>query len=290
MSQKYGCEIQDYSRFDKMAPEELKEILRMDALLTDTNENDTEMILYIMELLAKRSRESGERNSKSPQEALGSFRKNYLHCCDSSEPLSADSNAAFRVTKRNPVVRHFLRACAACAAVFVVLFFGTMTAYAFGINLWETVAEWTRYAFRIETTYIGEDDGIGEPGQPNAQEGNLRDYSIPNLPVPNWIPDGYELIEVTISRMQNSLSYTEIYHNGSETLTVFIITDSPTQTSRYEKDSTPVEVYKTHGITFYLMSNIDRKKAVWIQDGYECSISGVITREELIKMIDSIFD
>ena len=65
----------DFSRFDSMSTAQLQEILRQDALQEST-EPDTEKILYITEVLAKREK---QRNpSAEVQRAYESFVQNYL--------------------------------------------------------------------------------------------------------------------------------------------------------------------------------------------------------------------
>jgi hypothetical protein len=38
------------------------------------------------------------------------------------------------------------------------------------------------------------------------------------------------------------------------------------------------------------MTNLERTKAVWMADNYECSITGKFSIEEAEKMIDSIYE
>ena len=47
----------DFSKFDEMSTEELNEILRQDSQLPDGEDSDTDAILYIMGVIAKRNQE-----------------------------------------------------------------------------------------------------------------------------------------------------------------------------------------------------------------------------------------
>jgi hypothetical protein len=57
-------------------------------------------------------------------------------------------------------------------------------------------------------------------------------------------------------------------------------------TALYEKDENPVTEYVIDGVTYYLMTNLSRQVAVWQNGVYDCSITGDISREELIKIVD----
>ena len=73
----------DFSRFDSMSTAQLQEILRQDALQEST-EPDTEKILYITEVLAKREKERDP--STEVQRAYQSFVQNYLPADQTNTP------------------------------------------------------------------------------------------------------------------------------------------------------------------------------------------------------------
>lgn len=50
-----GNKKQDYSRYDRMSTAELEQLLRLDFQVSEDGESDLDAILYISELLAKRS-------------------------------------------------------------------------------------------------------------------------------------------------------------------------------------------------------------------------------------------
>ena len=77
MPEKQNRRIGDLSKYDAMTTEELEEILRWDAQAPEEQESDTEMILYIMEVLAKRKRNNGH-TGKTALEAYESFKQNYM--------------------------------------------------------------------------------------------------------------------------------------------------------------------------------------------------------------------
>ena len=47
-------------------------------------------------------------------------------------------------------------------------------------------------------------------------------------------------------------------------------------------------IYSKDNIDFYIMKNIDEFVVLWKIDNFECQLSGTISREEFMKIIDSI--
>ena len=44
------------------------------------------------------------------------------------------------------------------------------------------------------------------------------------------------------------------------------------------------------GVTHYVMTSARGESAKWLVDNYQCGITGDITREELLRMLDSIYE
>ena len=77
MSENQNCGIGNLSQYDAMTTEELEEILRLDAEMPEGQESDTEKILYIMEVLAERKRNTSHTGNTA-LEAYESFKQNYM--------------------------------------------------------------------------------------------------------------------------------------------------------------------------------------------------------------------
>lgn len=65
----------DFSKFDEMSTEELNEILRQDSQLPDGEDSDTDAILYIMGVIAKRNQELPSSDFGDVNHAWSSFTK-----------------------------------------------------------------------------------------------------------------------------------------------------------------------------------------------------------------------
>ena len=113
---------QDLSRYDTLTTEELEQILRADALITDEDEAYLEMIVYVAEVYAQRKK--NEKNGTTP------------------ELQSETKHLSFR---------RMLRPLVAVAAVVVLVFCGTMTARSMNFDLFGAVAEWTSSIFSFNS-------------------------------------------------------------------------------------------------------------------------------------------
>lgn len=139
----------DFSKFDEMSTEELNEILRQDSQLPDGEDSDTDAILYIMGVIAKRNQELPSSDFGDVNHAWSSFNKNYrfassegcsLFDFDDEPQLNgtSDKTQILRPAPRSNTRprKWVLRTARILAAVIAVLLATSLTAYAFGFELW----------------------------------------------------------------------------------------------------------------------------------------------------------
>ena len=273
----------DFSHFDKLSTEELQEIIRQDSFLDDDS-SDIDAILYITDLLVKRSDSSN--NSKDVEAAWKSFKENYYPYISDPEPLYSFDSLEDEVVKAKP--RHLSRAMktlSVAAVLAVVIISGSLTASAFGYNLWGAVAEWTRDTFGFTQ---GQNNGI-HPFE------NLRDalaaYDINDPIVPQWIPDGYGEDTVQAAETPDSkvISASCKSTAGEIKIEVKAFYNQNNEHRVYEIFEDGVEKYASNGIDFYIMKNDDFTRVSWAVGNNECSILCALEPKEIYRMIDSIF-
>ena len=278
MSEKQSRGIGDLSKYDAMTTEELEEILRLDAEAPEEQESDIEMILYIMEVLTERKR-NNSHTGKTALEAYESFVENYM-------PETEDATSASKRTV--PFKRSFprwLRSLTAAAAVLVILVLGTVTAKAFGINVWKAMVKWTQDTFQLGA----EDNSEINNDLPYTSLQEALQKGKVNTPLaPKWFPDGYNLVDITVERSPLQNKYRAKYVNGEQVLRITVQEHLDKGPSLVEQSDGLVEEYEVSGITYYLVDNNKRTQAVWIIDSIECRITGELTIDELKLMIDSI--
>jgi hypothetical protein len=59
--------------------------------------------------------------------------------------------------------------------------------------------------------------------------------------------------------------------------------------SKYEKEMSGVEVYEPLDVCHLIMDNDENRLVTWTVDGVVCSINTDIEKEEVYKLIDSIY-
>ena len=278
MSENQNCGIRDFSQYDAMPTQELEQILRLDAQAQEGQESDTETLLYIMGVLAERKNQDGHAG-KTALEAYESFKLNYM-------PEIEDAAEAAK-PKRRPI--RLLRGLSAVAVVVLVILLGTMTAKAFGIDIWETVVTWTQETFHFTGWSLSSEEPGSDIGLPySSLQEALLDGNIDVPLVPTWIPDGFELTDIKVEETPTQYIYYSIYKN-SESFIKITVRDYLNSDPQYiEQSDDLVEIYTVSGIEYYLFANNSQVQAAWTVDSYECCISGNLTIDQLKLMVDSI--
>ena len=273
MSENQIRRTDDMSYCDTMTTEELEEILRLDAEMPEGQESDTEKILYIMEVLAERKRKTSH-TGKTALEAFELFKQNYMPETDNTAPV--------KVKSRCP---GWVRSLTAAAAVLAILLAGSVTAKAFGFNIWKAVVQWTQETFHFGEW--GNSDSKSNLAYDSLQ-GALEQGEITTPLAPTWIPDGYVLADIKIEFSPQKKIYTAIYAKEKQFLRITVRDHLGKSPFYVEQSEGLVEEYKLSGIIYYLFENNEQVQAVWIVDSYECGITGRVTIDELKLMINSI--
>ena len=274
MSEKQNRGNIDFAKFDSMATEELEEILRLDAEMPEGQESDTDMILYIMEVLAERKRNNGY-TGKTALEAYESFKQNYM-------PETENSIIPIKAKRRAP---RWIRSLTATAAILAILLIGSVTAKAFGLDVWNAVVQWTQETFHFGDW--GDSDADDNLPYTSLQEA-LEKGNVPAWLVPTYIPEGFTLAEIDAQQTPKKNTYKAKYTYGEKVLKITVRDHLNGDPVYVEQSDGLAEEYKALDITYYLFENNAQTQAVWIVDSYECNISGTVTIDELKMMIRSI--
>lgn len=274
----------EFAKYDAMSTEELQQLLREDASKPVGEESDTDVLFYVMEVLAKRRKEQNE--GKSPEEALESFKKHY----NTENEISSDSERVPAAPKRSGIGR-WMKGLIAAAAVFAFVIGGSLTANAMGFDLWEVIAKWTQ-----ETFHFGYMDQVEESNAPSPDviypcaslQEALTKNNISTMLVPTWIPSGYIEDAVEIIQTPKHRAYKARYECGDQIIAIRIAEYLDSFPTQMEQSDTLLEVYSRNGIDYYILANFDLVEVVWITDNFECFISGPLSVSEIKEMIDSI--
>jgi hypothetical protein len=277
MSVLNGPERPEYEKFNAMSTEALEDILRQDFALPDDAESDMDAILYITQLIADREKEHPTGRVGDVQASWADFQKKYL----SSPGETATPSATNKPWHRKKVVR-----LALIAAAVIVLLMGTAySAEALGwLPAWDKDYFW----------YMKDEESVSPDLSTVLVYGSLEEtlalYDAPENMVPSYIPDGYVARDFEYDVVPDYVAtFIQKYRSTRGTILLSYSLRSSDSTAQYSKDEGDPEVYTTHGTDFYIMTNAGKFEAIWNCGDFECSISGVPSKDDLIKMIDSIY-
>lgn len=274
----------DFGKYDSMSTEALQLLLRYDASNPEGSESDMGMLLYVMDVLAKRRQERNE--GKSPEEALETFKQKYY--TEDNHYFGSVGNQTYHKKRKSILWKK--RLIAATIAI-VLIIGGTFTASAAGFDFWEIIGKWTQ-----ETFHFGYAGQVVETNAPSADfdhpckslQEALDSYDISAPLVPTWIPNGYAEVNTEISQTPIYRIFAAKYQNGELDIRIHIKSYSDSAITQIERDDSSFEIYQSNGIDYYIFKNGNLVQASWVNKNFECFISGHITISELKEMIDSI--
>lgn len=276
MSENLNRSTADFSKYDSMSIGELEEILRADAMGPEWDDSDVDEILYVMEVLAKKRRQNGIAG-KTALEAYQDFQQHYLPLVEKTPQPS----------RKSKVIR--FRQFAAVAASLVLVFSLATTANAFSLrDVWNAVITWAQETFSFSMGVEVSEPVTDNDSEYESLQQALDKYKIETALVPTWLPEGYTLVNVKVDESPVQLKFLAVYSDGNSELKISIQSFVAHAPEQIEKSSDFVDTYVSSGIEYYLFSNHNQARAVWIVDSYEVYISGKVTIDELTKMIDSI--
>ena len=274
-----------FAKYNAMSTEELQQILREDASKPEgQEETSTEALFYIMEVLAQRRRARNE--GKTPEEALEAFHKYYE---EGEVPSKPEREPV--IHKKNSTTPSWIKRLVAAAAIIILIFSGSITAKAFGFDLWEVIVKWTQ-----ETFHFGYIENNSDTNNPEVNDNvvysglqkALDEFDITVALVPRWIPEGYIESDIRTFDTPKQKQFIAKYQNGEAILKIWIADYLDSYPSQIEQSGKVLEVYESNGVKYYIVENEDQLRAAWVVDSYECYISGSLSIDELKHMIDSI--
>lgn len=278
MSESRSRGTRDFSKYDAMDTQTLEEILRLDAESPEGSGSDTELLLYVMGVLADRRHENNA--GKTAQEAWESFQQNYA-------PEKAPSEGKKSAGKS---IRWLRRLTAAVAAVVLVVLL-PLTAEAFSWkDVWNVVAKWAKETF----SFVGSDAAtVSEPvpdydGECTSLQEFLEKNLITSSLAPTCIPDGFVLATLKKDVTPTQEVYIAQYVCNDKELRIRIQTFVDTDMRSLEVEADNAEIYTASGIDYYIFHNERQTQAIWLIATYECTISGDISIDQAKEMINSI--
>ena len=286
------------SIYKNMSSEDLEEMLRLDINANSSDELDPSYILKILEVLEERDDADKPKASPDIDSAYKSFLENYLPYTDhngslydwedtsaENTRLSSAKESPSNITKRQRKLISIKRYAAVAAVLIVVsiLFFSTT---AIGSSFWQSVVQWGRTTFGFSEISVSID--MNDELIPLHEA--LAEHGITEKIAPTWIPNGFEFLELDIHELPEQLIIAAFFVNGERTLIFQVNVLSRHLGSAFERNDDEVSVFHRNGIDHYITSNMDMVIVAWMNQNYECSFSGNITKGDAELIINSIYE
>lgn len=260
-----------------MTTEELEELLRLEQ--DADREPDVDLIEEILAVLDSRT----EAPPVDVNAAWEDFENNYR----SEEPLypiPEEQHSQPKPACKPARKTRLFRVAVAAAILAVVVFSISVTASASWSEIWETIVLWSSETLGLEFGNHKESDYEFNPELLELMFAILDADRVTPL-VPRYLPDGYKRAELhveenaIIGRFDKGDSYIFIQYRR--------IDDA--RGGAFQRNSTASEMYSFGGVEHYLSTNHGNHLAAWANNDWECAIMGVEDKQELIRMIDSIY-
>lgn len=278
---------------ERMSTGHLEELLLKD-FRTGAEGGDMDSLYQAARVLADRD----PCPDAAADRAWESFQANYLPFARKGRSLYEDgatpsSDAATR--RRHPSFRLALAGAAAVAVLMSVTAVGTGGGY----DAQELRARWTDEKLSMTPGQVVpiERDSLRMPEELEEDAGlreTLLSCGLPVPAAPRWMPEGFEQDSLVVDgeSMIESAMFSALYSRGDKKLCIFLLVyfEESGGSSTYQKDAGDPVPYEAGGVTHLLFTNAGRASAVWINGAVEGAISGDISMEDLMKMIDSIYE
>lgn len=223
------------------------------------------------------------------EESLTRFHQRYA-------PLFSPKGDPAAGISESPEKKHSRRLTfkfAAIAAVMILLL-GSAAAQAFGLNVFGTIARWSSETFRMRSedipyaTVRANPLEEGETAYYDTLQDAVDAFGITEPIVPQWVPERFELSEVTATNRKDGIHIYADYACNDEYFQIRYNEKSDFDFRNLEKEI-GVELYSYNSVDHYLVSDMERWKVSWQNGELECHMSGNVSGEEIKEIIESIY-
>lgn len=294
MSNKDKFNAVDYTALEKMSTQELKDLLRKTFDQPALSDEDSNMILAISEVLDIRDN-NGDLIDVDVDAAWEKFQKEYLPLVDEDASSAANEldvlNEHVSETKTRKSRWTFKRIAGIAAALAIVIFAaGSLIPTANGSNVWSAFVEWTKETFGFNKDFQGEHIEYPEQLENLYSLLGNNGISAKNI-LPKYVPEGYEEVDTRCDEKSSATIFMCLLDNGYNSIILqYRLSKNDNDSTEYQKNDGAPEEYIIHNDTFFIVKNLSNYTATWSDGNIQCSIQNVPSHDELIKMVDSIYE
>lgn len=265
------------SHLKKISTEDLEKELT--ELIAGESDSDDTLDLIDAYVAALEQRPSCEPTI-SAEDSLQNFHEKY------STLFEAESEQAQRPQKPRRIKIGRIITIAAVIAVMINL----LALQVSGINLLGSIAHWTSETFQ----YLFSGGEVTTETGPEMNEAladlqsELDFHGITANLVPKYLPEGY--VQVDFQAEKDGSLFMAVYQHDEDYITIQICKIDNGTGFNLQKDDDLPEIYTVNDRDYSIMTNKGAYTAVWEHSGYECATLNVLSKEELCRMLDSIYE
>ena len=274
-----------YEYLEALSEDRLNQLL-LEAVEAD--EMDVELIQRINAALSAKS-DHAERCDVDAawQEFSSTWRENEPLYDYEEFGIPTQRTSESQAKTKHTRIRCLSRTAIVAAVIASILALTMLAASAFGVNIWASIAEWSDDHF----SFSGFSDTAAHPDDLFGQlRADLEARGVTANVVPTYFPEGFTVEEYYVFddtvRMGMTRDDERVYliydeHEGER---IHLLGNGV-----MTKDEGNPEIVEINGVAYYIMTNMGVHKAAWINDGIECDITGFLNKDELKRVIESIY-
>ena len=162
-------------------------------------------------------------------------------------------------------------------------------------SLLDVFFRWTESVFEF---FVPEDEATNptveqmfQTEHPGLQQvyDQLSELGVTEPVVPTWLPEGFELTELEVIPVLGMEKIYAFFCSTDSSITLSYRMSADILPSKYEKEASGVEAYEPLDVCHLIIDNDENLMVTWTVDGVECAIITDIEKEEVYKLIDSIY-
>lgn len=261
-----------HNAWSEMPTSELDRQLQLEL---QKEEPEEEVVLGIMRVLQEREENCAVEVTKDIQDAWNRYHEKTV-----------------KPKKTTRKCKWFIRVAAVAVFGFVILAIPQTVG---AESLLDVFFRWTESVFEF---FAPEDEATNptveqmfQTEHPGLQQvyDQLSEMGVTKPVVPMWLPEGFELIELKVVPLQKKEKVYAFFCSEDCSITLSYRVSADILPSKYEKEVSGVEVYEPLGTCHFIIDNDENLMVTWTVNGVECSIITDIEKEEVYKLIDSIY-
>ena len=289
MSKYDNFNLTDRAELEQMSTEELNDIL--DASIEQGARISTDTVMLVLEVLEARAEDVQTPELDAAWETIKNENLPYASQMASKDDHETDNKNEQTIKPFRHKRRSFAKYAGIAAAVLIIIFAaGNLIPSAEGTNLWTAFVEWTKETFGFDQN--GQEwDEQEIPEQLQELNRNMFDFGLQEAELlPHYIPENYLVISNIIDDREDVIVFFCQLQNGSDSIMLqYRFWKENDSSAESQRDSDYQEEYTgANGQSYYLAENEGLYNAMWIKGNIECAILNVSSREELIRILDSI--